>query len=98
MIYAVDFDGTICINNKPNITLINFLIEKSMQGHILILNTCRTGQRLKDAIVFCKKYNLLFTTVNENCPQVINILKANPRKIYADIYIDDKAYNARLFT
>lgn len=97
MIYAVDFDNTICINNKPNIVLIDFLIKSKQEGNIIILNTCRTGERLKEAIKFCNKNGLYFTLVNENFPQVIRNFGANPRKIYADYYIDDKAINVAMF-
>lgn len=91
MIIAVDFDDTIYINGKANTPLIEKLKINLSRGDILILNTCRTGKRLKDAVMFCNRQGLYFHSVNENVPLAIKMLGHNPRKIYADIYIDDKA-------
>ena len=95
MIIAVDFDGTLACRKGgklvPNIGLINWLINMQMSGNAVILNTCRTGESLREAVVFCSKYGLGLNAVNENLPQSISMLGYNPRKIYADVYIDDKA-------
>ena len=40
---------------------------------------------------FCEKNGLVFDTVNENLPELIDLYKNDCRKINADIYIDDKA-------
>lgn len=90
MIIAVDFDGTLCVNGMPNTALIADLRAKQAQGHIIILWTCRTGQRLKEAITFLYRNGFAPNLVNQNAPQAIAMLKADPRKIYADVYIDDK--------
>lgn len=95
MIYAVDFDGTLYLKEKgkqiPNVLLINQLRNLQLNGHAIILNTCRDGKRLKEAIVFCQQHGLCFNAVNQNLPQTIKMLGYDPRKIYADVYIDDKA-------
>lgn len=91
MIIAVDFDNTISVKNKPNKQLIEYLINRQQMGDILILNTCRKGKRLTEAVQFCSKYGLSFNAVNDNIPAVVIMLGYNPRKIYADLYIDDKA-------
>lgn len=91
MIIAVDFDDTIRINGKPNIQLIEKLNINRARGDILIFNTCRQGKRLKDAVSFCSKYGLIFHAINDNVSYVVRRFGYNPRKIYADIYIDDKA-------
>lgn len=92
MIIAVDFDDTLQMNGKdPNMILINRLITEQRRGATLILWSCRSGERLSSAVEFCAKYGLRFNYVNENSRDAIRILKSNPRKIYADIYIDDKA-------
>ena len=44
-----------------------------------------------DAINICRQHGLMFNAVNENLPIVITRLGYNPRKIFADLYIDDKA-------
>ena len=43
------------------------------------------------AAKFCEKYGLTFDAVNENLPDTVTMLGYNPRKVLADIYIDDKA-------
>ncbi len=91
MIIAVDFDGTLQIGGKPNLSLIEMLKANQRQGNAVILNTCRHGKSLTDAVQFCARYGLRFHAVNENLPQAVAMLGFNPRKIYADIYIDDKA-------
>lgn len=91
MIIAVDFDETLQIAGKPNISLFRSLISKQKQGNAIILNTCRQGKRLDEAVAFCLKNGLRFNAINENIPQIIRRFGYNPRKIYADMYIDDKA-------
>lgn len=91
MIIAVDFDGTICRNNEPNLALINRLRAEQQAGNIVILWTCRCGNRLIEALNYMRRYGLIPNYVNENAPQAIRQLGQNSRKIYADVYIDDKA-------
>lgn len=92
MIYAVDFDNTLMIHNKPNMPLIGFLIQAKINRHRIILNTCRTGKRLKEAVIFCQRYGLIFDAINANLPDMIQ-KNGDTRKIMADFYIDDKAVN-----
>lgn len=98
-IYAVDFDGTLCERvypgiGSPNIFLINHLIKRKLQGNKIILWTCRTGKDLEDAVSWCKDYGLEFDEVNKNLPEIIEAHNGNDhRKIFADVYIDDKAIN-----
>lgn len=92
MIIAVDFDGTIQIDGQPNLVLIRDLMRARRSGATLILWTCRAGDRLAQAVDFCRQNGLQVDLVNENTPQTIRQLGYNPRKILADIYIDDKAW------
>ncbi len=96
VIYAVDFDGTLCESvfpgiGSPNMTLINHLIKRRKQGNKIILWTCRCGERLKDAVEWCRGYGLEFDAVNENLQEMIEWHGNDCRKIFADVYIDDKA-------
>ena len=91
MIIAVDFDDTLRIDGEPNLRLMADLVGAQKNGHIVILWSCRTGQRLADAIRFCAIHGLRFNCVNDNHISVVKRFGYNPRKIYADIYIDDKA-------
>lgn len=91
MIVAVDFDDTLSINGKPNLPLIEKLKAHQRRGDAVILLTCRQGKRLTEAVRMCAQNGLRFHAVNENLPQIIARFGYNPRKIFADLYIDDKA-------
>lgn len=99
MIIAVDFDGTLFENNYPEIgepiwKVINYCIEAKDQGNTLILWTCREGRELDEAIEACNKVGLSFDYINENTSENIDKYQGiDNRKVFADIYIDDKALN-----
>lgn len=94
LIVAVDFDGTLVTNafpdiGEPNLNLLMLLTQLRWRGAKLILWTCRDHQALDDALAFCHETMLLdFDAVNENVPDVPF---PTSHKIYADIYIDDRA-------
>ena len=97
-VYAVDFDGTLCTEEFPNIgkpiwRVIHFLQSKQLNGDKLILWTCREGKCLDEAIGWCADVGLLFDAVNCNLPERINKYKNDTRKIGADYYIDDRNIN-----
>jgi hypothetical protein len=98
-IYAVDFDGTLCVNKFPNIgvpntALIRHLIKRRSNGNKIILWTCRTNQKLAEAVEWCKTQGLEFDAVNENLPEILESWGGvDNRKVFADVYIDDKAKN-----
>lgn len=52
--------------------------------------TCRVGERLQEAVEWCRGYGLEFDAVNENLPEIIECFGTDTRKVCADIYIDDK--------
>ena len=91
MIIAVDFDGTLQINGTANISLIQRLKQAQRQGNIVILWTCREGKRLAEALLFLQRNNFKPNYVNANCPEGIAKLQHDSRKIFADVYIDDKS-------
>jgi hypothetical protein len=94
MIIAVDFDGTIVEHAYPKIGKpIPFAIDvlKKLQHeehHLLILWTVREGEMLNDALAYCKHSGLEFYAVNNNYPEENPGIE--PRKVNADLYIDDK--------
>lgn len=95
-IVAVDFDGTLCEDKWPEIgcpnwDLIRYLKYLKGLNNKLILWTCRVDKELNEAIAWCKLHNLEFDAVNENLPDMIEKYGTNTRKIFADMYIDDKA-------
>ena len=101
-IIAVDFDGTLCINEYPRIgepmeIMIDFL-KLAHNRHDpnackIILWPCRTGDLLTEAVEWCKTMGLKFDAVNENLPEIIEEFGGDSRKIYADVYIDDRNCN-----
>lgn len=99
-IIAVDFDGTLCENMWPgigaeNTPIIKELIERKEDGDKVILYTCRTGNLLDAAVLWCKARGLEFDAVNENLPEQIAFYGGDCRKISADEYWDDKSVIVR---
>ena len=95
-IIAVDFDGTLCYSNwpelgDPNLPLIDLLKKWKNSGNKLILWTCRAGDALDKAIDWCMDHQLYFDAINDNLPEIIEMYGNNSRKITCDYYIDDKA-------
>ena len=94
---AVDFDGTLCYSNwpdlgEPNLILIEYLISWRNRGNKLILWTCRAGDALERAVEWCNQQGLSFDAINDNLPEVIETYGNNSRKISCDYYIDDRAF------
>lgn len=96
-IIAIDFDGTLCENRypeigRPNRELIRYIINKRKNGSKIILWTCRKDELLDNAVNWCKEHGLEFDAVNENLPEIIEEFGSDTRKIFANMYIDDRAY------
>lgn len=95
-IIAVDFDGTLCKNQypeigEPNNALIEYLkVRQQKMGHKLILWTCRIGDKLEQAIDWCRDHGLIFDAVNQNLPEIVESFGGDCRKIFAHEYIDDR--------
>lgn len=93
-IYAIDFDGTIVENKWPFIgelkqEALEFIGKLQARGDQWILYTMREGQRLKEAVDFLKSHGLVPNAINDNTKEMQQLFNNNPRKIYADVYIDD---------
>lgn len=91
MIIAVDYDGTLFKQNAVNVRLIAELRSAQSRGNIVILWTCRHGKTLAEALAVLRENGFIPNLVNQNAPEVIRQLQFDPRKILADVYIDDKA-------
>lgn len=109
MIFAIDFDGTLVVNNFPNIgnplkgafETVKNLIEN---GHKCFLYTMRGSDEdgyngrnlLKEAYEFCKFQGVDFGEyINKS---YIEFKGNNSPKLYADVYIDDSALGSPLKT
>src|SRR5690625_6697369 len=73
---AVDFDGTIVEDAYPKIgrpMIFAFDTMKRLQedGHRLILWTYRHGDRLQEAVDFCKENGITFYAVNKSFPEEV---------------------------
>ena len=95
-VIAVDFDGTLVTNQYPLLgEPVPYVIEAVKQmrefGWRIILWTCRTGDQLTEAIQFCKNLGLEFDEVNRNIKEVREYFGEDTRKVFANIYLDDKS-------
>lgn len=94
-VIAVDFDGTLCKNSFPNIgtprkRVIRKLKKEIKNGAKVILWTCRWGDKLEEAIEWCKLHGITFDAVNENLDEVNSLFSHDSKKVGADEYWDDK--------
>lgn len=94
-IVAVDFDGTLCENafpeiGKPKQSVIDTIKEYRNYGWKIILWTCRNKEHLEQAIAWCDERGLVFDAINTNLPEVQEMFGGDTRKVFADVYIDDK--------
>jgi hypothetical protein len=96
MIYAIDFDGTIVEEKFPEIGALKpeaaeFIRHIRQNGDKWILYTMRGGQHLEDAVAFLIANDLIPDAINDNLPEVQAAFayNPNPRKVFANFYIDD---------
>jgi hypothetical protein len=95
MIISIDFDGTIVEDHYPDIGKLMPGAKESVRrlhenGNLIIINTCRDGQLLLEAINFLLEHDIPFDRVNDNLPRNTREYGSNSRKVFADIYIDDR--------
>ncbi len=95
MIIAIDFDGTIVRDEYPRIGpplpgAFESIRKLKRNGHKIIIWTCRYGKFLDEMIIFLKSNNVPFDTVNEHILEYKLLFGSDMRKVYADLYIDDR--------
>ena len=96
MIIAVDFDGTLFRDAFPAVGgvipgAVDAMRALHRAGHYIIIWTCRHGDRLLDAINALTAHGIPFDRVNDHNPA--NVAKyggESGKKVYADVYIDDR--------
>lgn len=94
-IMAVDFDGTLVRDKFPEIgaerenfcRVIRILQKMGVKS---ILWTSRTGSALQEAVEWCEDHDLHFDAINKNLPEVIELTGTDTRKVYANVYFDDR--------
>lgn len=94
MIFAIDFDGTIVENKFPEIGKLKpeaekFIRDLHARGDLWILYTMREGEHLRRAVRFLYDHGLRPDAVNDNLPVMCEFYGNNPRKVFANVYIDD---------
>lgn len=91
-VYAFDFDGTIVTHSFPEIGRVYPRTVETMRSldddpsALLVVWTCRSGDHLAQMRAFLRAENIPFDAINEN-----PVFDTGSRKIYADVYYDDKA-------
>lgn len=98
-VMAVDFDGTLCEGRFPEIgdeKPLMMLLVKTLQelGVYTILWTCRSKDKLEDAIHWCQEKGLVFDKINDHADCFLELYENCSPKVFADFYLDDRAYNA----
>ena len=107
-IIAVDFDGTLVENAYPNIgelkidketgySILDKVKELQNSGWQVILWTCRCNERLTDAIKWCEEREFFPDAVNENVQEIKDAFDGEGIKVFANIYLDDRAVNVNDF-
>lgn len=95
MTIAVDFDGVLNASPFPQVGVLVAGAKQAMEelkamGHTLIIWTCREGQDQTDAINFLLERGVPFDGINCNTRANKDHFQNDCRKVYADLYIDDK--------
>jgi hypothetical protein len=109
-VLAVDYDSTLFSGSypeqgDPKQDVIDKVKEFKDNKAEIILWTCREGKSLKEAIERCKEVGLEFDAVNSNAPSQLKYMEEKKkegeifatRKIFANFYLDDRAYNIDFF-
>lgn len=94
-IISIDYDDTIVYADYPNIGTIKphareVINQLYNEGNTIIINTCRSGEHESAAAQYLIEMGVKFHHINENHPENIVQYDSDSRKIFADIYIDDK--------
>jgi hypothetical protein len=99
LILAVDFDGTIVKDAYPDIGkpvtgALLTLKRLKAEGVALVLYTCRQGERLEEAVAWCRERGLVFDAVNADVPETLEAWAGKygggNYKPFADRYLDDR--------
>jgi len=91
MIVSIDFDGTIADHKYPKIGKIKPGAVEAIKaiksrGHQIIIFTCRAGKEEQEMREWLIMNGIPFDEINSP----IEGFDLGSRKVYADVYIDDK--------
>lgn len=92
IIIAVDYDDTISpwrlSNERDCKEVIDILIQARREGAFIVVNTACNPDRFEEIKSYCSSYGLEIDSINSN---PINLPYGMHGKVYANIYIDDRA-------
>lgn len=96
LVIGVDFDGTLVEESFPTIgalkqEVVEFINKAKSLGHLIIIWTARSGEPLKEATDFLNKNNINYDYINDNPECEWARRGEQGRKIFCDIYLDDRA-------
>ena len=97
-IIAVDFDGTITkVSTFPEMPKpadiadhCAEVLQRLHKTHTIILYTCRRGEKLGDALRYCRQMGIPIDYANFNTREAIEEYGGDCRKIFAHYYIDNQ--------
>ena len=100
MIIGLDFDGTVCKHEHPDIGepipgCLDVLRELLDAGHEIVLWTCRDGYEVELARHYMFKNDIELAAVNSNSANV-PYDGLTSRKIYSHLFIDDRGLGVPL--
>lgn len=99
---AVDFDGT--ITKEDNYPYIGEVREDAVrvmkrikeEGGKIVIWTCRIGNDALKVKRFLAENKIPYDVFNEAFPEMLaQFGDGNPRKVFADVYIDDRSLHAK---
>jgi hypothetical protein len=95
MIIAVDFDGTLHTGEWPAIGepmpwAADTMRRLKRDGHYLIIWSCREGREQTAMTNWLIEKGIPFDRINDHHPDSIAKYGGDARKVFADLYIDDK--------
>ncbi len=93
IVIAVDYDSTIfpwhTIDNQEDMSKVIETLKKAYSlGAFIVLNTCSVPERYDEMKEYCSSIGLSIDGINTN---PIDLPFGNHGKVYANIYIDDRA-------
>jgi len=95
MTLLVDFDGTLHTGTYPGIGApaphaIEMMQKLKADGHRIIIWTCREQEDQEAMVEWLAEHKIPYDQINEHDPEMLKNFHYESRKVYADIYIDDR--------
>lgn len=96
-LFAIDLDGTIVEESFPEIGqlkphAIRVMKRIKENGGKIAIWTSRSTSQAGKVQKFLAENNIPYDVYNEPFPEIKEKYEATSRKVFADIYIDDRAY------